>query len=327
MLSFTLCFIINYFIREKFNVKYRYHITKYIFTDFSRNMNCILEKDENQNIEKILKPDFSTKAGREFLALYLNTKFSKILNYDQQSGTPIFQKVKDSFLPRFTKRLINTPNKRILIGITGESASGKTTICNTIKQVTDLYNMPIEILSADNYFKDISSLIKKCGSFDKLLESGYDVDSPDNFQLDILYRDLKMLSEGVDVRIPEYLVNGTGIVVPEAIPKKSKKIIVVEGMATMYSEVSSLFDLKLYVDIDPLIQEKWFLYRAQTSRNQNEENARKQLQYVREASKKYILPQKENADIIINGASSLEYFMQIIKYIYKITNNFSDPKQ
>lgn len=290
-------------------------------------MNCILEKEENQNIERILKPDFSTKAGREFLALYLNSKFAKILKYDKQSEMPIFQSVKESFLHRFTRRLIDNPNKRILIGITGESASGKTTICNTIKKVTELYNMPIEILSADNYFKDISSLIKDYGSFDKLLEAGYDVDSPDNFQLDLLYRDLKMLSEGCDVKIPEYLVNGTGVVIPEAIEKKAKKIIVVEGMATMYNDVCDLFDLKLYVDIKPEIQEKWFLYRAQTSRNQNEENARKQLQYVREASKKYILPKKGNADIIINGASSLEYFTEIIKYIYKITNNFSEPKQ
>ena len=48
---------------------------------------------------------------------------------------------------------------------------------------------------------------------------------------------------------------------------------------------------------------------------------------VREASKKYILPKKDNSDIIINGASSLEYFTQIIDYIYQITNNFSNPEQ
>lgn len=286
-------------------------------------MNFLLEKEEEYT-EKILKPDFSTRAGREFLAIYLNSKFNQIFMYDRQSETPIFQSVHDDFLPRFTKRLITNPNKRILIGISGESASGKTTICNTIKRITQQYNMPIEIMSADNYFKDISALIKQYGSFDNLLAAGYDVDSPDNFQMDLLYSDLKKLSEGMDVRIPEYLVNGTGIVVPEAIEKKSKKIIVVEGMATMYGSVADLMDLKIYVDIKPEIQEKWFLYRAQTSRNQNEENARKQLAYVREASKKYILPKKDSSDIIINGASSLDYFVQIIEYIYKITNNFDN---
>lgn len=288
-------------------------------------MNFLLEKEEKSN-DKILKPDFSTRSGREFLAIYLHSKFHQILHYDRNSESPIFKSVHPDFISKFTKRLINNPEKHILIGISGESASGKTTICNAIKRVTEELNMPVEILSADNYFKDISSLIKEYGSFDKLLESGYDVDSPENFEMDLLFRDLEMLSRGIDVRIPEYLVNGTGIVVPEAIPKSARKIIVVEGMATMYGKVADLLDLKLYVDIDPDIQEKWFLYRAQTSRNQNEENARKQLQYVREASKKYILPKKDASDIIINGASSLDYFTQIIDYIYKVTNNFSSPE-
>lgn len=284
-------------------------------------MNFLLEKNENNVIEK---PDFSTISGREAFAMYLYSKFQQILEYDKKSETPIFKHIKPDFVPKFTKRLIHNTEKHFLIGISGESASGKTTICNTIKNITEKLNMPIEIMSADNYFKDISKLIKEYGSFDNLLASGYDVDSPDNFNMEQLFIDLDKLSRGSDVKIPEYLVNGTGVVVPESIPKQAKKVIVVEGMATMYGKVADLFDIKLYVDIDPKIQEEWFIYRAQTSRNQNEENARKQLAYVREASKKYILPKKDNSDIIINGASSLEYFTQIIKYIYQITNNYSE---
>ncbi len=288
-------------------------------------MNVLIEKELNKT-EKILKPDFTTKAGREVFALYLYSKFNQILNYDKQHQTPIFKSINPKFIHKFINRIINNPEKHFLIGISGESASGKTTICNTIKQITEKLNMPIEILSADNYFKDISSLIKEKGSFDKLLEAGYDVDSPNNFNMEQLFIDLEMLSRGTDVKIPQYLVNGTGVVIPHAIDKQAKKIIVVEGMATMYGAVADLFDVKIYVDIDPAIQEKWFLYRAQTSRNQNEENAKKQLAYVREASKKYILPKKDNSDIIINGASSLDYFIQIIEFIYKITNNFSNPQ-
>ncbi len=299
---------------------------KYFFWSLPLNMNFLLEKELSHN-DKIMKPDFSTKAGREFLAVYLYNKFKQILNYDKNSETPIFKSIHPDFIPKFTKRLIHNPEKHFLIGISGESASGKTTICNTIKLATERLNMPIEILSADNYFRDISALISEYGSFDKLLASGYDVDSPDNFNMEQLFNDLELLSRGIDVKIPQYLVNGTGVVIPNAIPKTAAKIIVVEGMATMYGKVADLFDIKLYVDIDPEIQEKWFIYRAQTSRNQNEENARKQLAYVREASKKYILPKKENSDIIINGASSLEYFTQIIDYIYQITNNFSNPEQ
>ena len=226
-------------------------------------MNSLLEKEKAKN-DKILKPDFSTKSGREFLAIYLHSKFKQILNYDKNNDKPIFKSIHPDFIQKFTKRLINNPEKHFLIGISGESASGKTTICNTIKLATERLDMPIEILSADNYFRDISALISKHGSFDKLLESGYDVDSPNNFDMEQLFIDLEQLSRGIDVKIPQYLVNGTGVVVPNAIPKKAQKIIVVEGMATMYGKVADLFDIKLYVDIEPEIQEKWFLYRAQT---------------------------------------------------------------
>ena len=122
-------------------------------------MNSLLEKESKQT-DKILKPDFSTKSGREFLAIYLYSKFKQILNYDKKSENPIFQSIHPDFIPKFTRRLIHNPEKHFLIGISGESASGKTTICNTIKQETDRLNMPVEILSADNYFKDISALIK-----------------------------------------------------------------------------------------------------------------------------------------------------------------------
>ncbi len=285
-------------------------------------MNFLFEKEEEEN-KKIIKPDFSTQSGREFFALYLFSKFQQILEYDKKNKFPIFKSINPDFTSGFIKRLIHNPEKHFMIGISGESASGKTTICNTILNATKRLNMPVEILSADNYFKDISELIKKHGSFDKLLASGYDVDSPENFDLDQLFEDLDMLSKGQNVKIPQYLVNGTGIVIPKAIPKQAKKIIIVEGMASMYGKVADLFDVKLFIDIDPKIQEKWFIYRAQTSRNQDKENALKQLAYVREASKKYILPGKKHADIIINGASSLEYFNQIIDYIYNITNNYA----
>lgn len=283
-------------------------------------MQTLIEK-ENSTYNKISKPDFSTKTGREFLAFYLQTKFKQIIAYDKKSETPIFIHIKPDFISRFTRRIINNPDKRFLVGICGESASGKTTICNRIKHSTVKLNMPVEIISSDNYFNDISELVRIHGSFDKLLESGYDVDSPNNFQLDLLKRDLENLSQGSDVKMPYYLHDGSGVVIPENIPAKAEKIIVVEGMASMYGDVRDIFDVKVYVDIDRSTQQKWFLERAVT-RNQTQENALKQLEYVRRVAKDYIHPQKANADIIINGTSSLDYFEQILEYIHRITNSF-----
>ena len=40
--------------------------------------------------------------------------------------------------------------------------------------------------------------------------------------------------------------------------------------------------------------------------------------------KKYVKQYRQNADIIINGDTDLEYFAQILEYMHTITNNFDD---
>ena len=154
-------------------------------------MQLLIDKELNSD-DKILKPDFNSKTGRELLAFYLQTKFKQILAYDKRCESPIFKEVDPSFISRFTKRLITNPAKRLLIGIAGESASGKSTVCREVKSIIERLDMPVSVLSTDNYFNDISALIKKFGSFDNLRDNGYDVDSPDSFQLDLLRQDLQV---------------------------------------------------------------------------------------------------------------------------------------
>ena len=159
-------------------------------------------------------------------------------------------------------RLIDRPTDRILIALSGQSASGKSTICKIISKCVDVLNLPVSILTADNYFNDISDLIKKYGNFDLLRDAGYDVDSPDNFYLDLLREDILKLQSGKDIMSPEYLVNGTGCSRPNSIPVKSKKIIIVEGMCSIYDKVQDIFDIKIYVDLDDEERKKRFLNRA-----------------------------------------------------------------
>ncbi|MBQ2871255.1 hypothetical protein IJE86_06105 [bacterium] len=285
-------------------------------------MISLIEKEKQTENLKLSKPDFSTKAGREFLAFYLQSKLKKIVAHDKKNEIPIFKEIKPDFISSFSRRLIDNPNQRIMIAITGESASGKTTICKTIQEAIAKFDMPIEIISADNYFNDISELIKKYGSFDSLRDHGYDVDSPESFQLKLLKEDLVKLKNGEDIKIPQYLVNGTGVSVPKAIPKLSKKIVVVEGMATVYKDIKDIFDIKIFVDIDKKLQKRWFLNRA-AERNQDDENALKHWDYVQIAAEKYVQPQKSECDVVINGESHLIYYKQFLEYMYTVTNSFT----
>ncbi len=281
----------------------------------------LIAKEVNST-DKIFKPDFSQKTGRELLAFYLQTKFKQALAYDKKAEKSVIVSIKDDFISRFAKRLINNPQKRILIGITGESASGKSTICSEISKFISRFNQPVAIVKTDNYFNDISDLIKKYGSFDALRDNGYDIDSPQNFQLDVLRADLEAISHGDDIEIPRYLLNGTGISIPKSMLIKSNKIIIVEGVATMYEAIQDVFDIKLYVETDEEIRKERFISRAVNARNQDPENALKHWKYILDAGKKYILPSRPNMDIILNGDCNLPYFTQILEYLYTITNNF-----
>ncbi len=284
-------------------------------------MNSLLEDFAAHKDDKIQKPNFDTRMGREFLAFYLKTRFKQIINWDKKTGQNLFLSIKDDFIERFLDRLINHPKERILIGITGESASGKSTICKEISQNVERLNLPVTILSSDNYFNDISHLIKKYGDFDKLRDAGYDVDAPENFQLDLMAKNLAELKSGCDILAPKYLVNGTGVSIPAGLPVKSNKIIVVEGMATMLEPVKNLFDIKIYVEIDDRIRKKRFIGRAK-DRNQDKDNAQKHWEYVLRAGQKYVQPAKDECDIIASGECDLEYFSKLLEYMNLATNSF-----
>ena len=278
---------------------------------------------ESQSKEKIQKPNCQTRTGRSLLAFYLQTKFKQIINHDKKSDKQLIVSYKNSFLDDFTNRLINRPNDRILIALSGESASGKSTICKQITKCIEELNLPITILTADNYFNDISELIKKHGNFDLLRDAGYDVDAPDNFYLDLLREDVLKLQKGIDILAPQYLVNGTGISKPKSIPVKSQKIIIVEGMCSIYDKIQDIFDIKIYIDLNEEERKRRFLNRA-ISRNQDHKNALKHWDYIQKAGKKYIQPAKEKCEIIINGECDLNYFAHMVEYINLITNNFHE---
>ena len=289
--------------------------------DDKTGISHLIEKELTSS-DKIMKPDFNQKTGRELLAFYLQSKFKQVLAYDNKAAEPIFIEVRYDFIQKFSRRLIQNPSKRIMIGITGESASGKSTICREIQNVINKFNMPVTILTTDNYFNDISGLIKEYGTFDNLRDSGYDVDAPNNFQLEVLKEDLERISQGEDVYSPEYLLNGTGVSVPKAKHIPSNKIVVVEGMASMYGDNKDIYDIKVYIETDLDIRRDRFLKRAYTERNQDLENAKKHWEYILGAGEKYVKPYRAEADIILNGDSNLAYFSQILEYIHTITNNF-----
>jgi hypothetical protein len=68
-------------------------------------MQMLIDKQQRSK-DKIIKPDFSTKTGREFLAFYLQTKFKQILQHDKKTDTPVFKEINPNFISKFSSYML-----------------------------------------------------------------------------------------------------------------------------------------------------------------------------------------------------------------------------
>ena len=181
----------------------------------------------------------------------------------------------------------------VLVALCGESAAGKTTLLRALKaQIPEL-----SVINADNYFCDISDKVKKFGSFTKLVESGYQTESAENFQMELLRQDLKKLKEGKVIQTPCYDMK-KGASRAKAIICKPAKIVFVESICTLYPQVRDLFDFKIYLSVDKNVQ--WARYQERAAeRGQNPQEIAKQFEIISQAAEKYIKPYKAYVDLVI----------------------------
>lgn len=206
-------------------------------------------------------------------------------------------------------------NKRsvVLIALCGESAAGKTTLLNRLKAK----NNNISVISADNYYKDISDLIERYGSFTHLVESGYDSESASAFEMSRLITDLKTLKKGDGIWMPFYDMS-TGKSIPHARWFQPQEIVIVEGICTFYEPIRDLFDLKIYLQADKERQKRRYFERA-VERGQNPNEIQRQFEMVCLAAQKNIIPNQKYADLVVKlkpeNAKSQQRDVQTISLI------------
>ena len=79
-----------------------------------------------------------------------------ILEEDSQTDQPLFLHVRDGFIMDIARKVVEEKKKTFLIGITGESASGKTVfVDNTVDAcVKDNREGIYTVIRQDDYYKD-----------------------------------------------------------------------------------------------------------------------------------------------------------------------------
>lgn len=212
------------------------------------------------------------------------------------------------------------------IGITGETASGKSTITmdliETIESFGTEFGIPdiITRVNTDDYYYDRSDMVKAAGSFSEFAKH-YDLDSPDALELELMKKHINELLDGNAVYLPKYDMSGTAIRHDNHTLARPSQIIISEGLFTLTNKVRDAFNFKIYVDIpENTKKERFFVRAAERGLGDSAEiiyaNANKKAEF-------YIRPCKDIADIVLSGAADrikyknfLNKIIGIIQEIY-----------
>ena len=249
---------------------------------------------------------YSNRAEMELISCIVDS-LKEILEEDKLQEQPLFLKIADDFILNIARKVVQEKKKTFLIGITGESASGKTVfVDNTIHAVIrDKKEGIYTVIRQDDYYKDTSKELQNAGSYDALFKTGFSFDTPDVINLELMKEHLISLKNLETIKSPKYDFI-TCVSDPDGEIKKPAKVILTEGLYVLNKEVRDIMDVKVYV-FTPLdvIKERW--YKRAVSRGKTGEAADLQFKNVNETAQKYIRPNYQIADCIINGMVDKDY--------------------
>jgi uridine kinase len=184
-------------------------------------------------------------------------------------------------------------NQPYLIGICGGSGSGKTSF---IKAIGEAFSPEqVCILSQDNYY-----LPREAQYVDAQGEKNFDL--PKSFDRKALLHDIQLLKSGQTVTRKEYTFNN-----PEAIPQMlhfpAAPIVIIEGLFLFhYKKIAPLFDLKVFIFAKDNLKVIRRIKRDRVERNYPLEDVLyKYEHHVLPSYEKYILPYKDDADVVVNN--------------------------
>ena len=274
-----------------------------------------------QDTFELTNYNFYSKRYEMELISTLVESLKQILEEDKKQKQPLFIKISDSFIMNLARKIVQEKQKTFLIGITGESASGKTTfVDNTVKLcVNDEIEGVYTVIRCDDYFKDTSKELKEAGNYERLFKTGFSFDTPDVINLELMKAHLMSLKKGSPVISPRYdFVTCESFMDGEL--KKPARIILSEGLYVLNEGLRDIMDVKVYV-YTPLevIKERW--YKRVASRGKTGLAADLQFRDVNKTAQEYIRPAMKIADVIINGMVEIDYIEVITDKILNMIEN------
>ncbi|WP_270720235.1 uridine kinase [Enterococcus faecium] len=195
-----------------------------------------------------------------------------------------------------------TKSKPIIIGVTGGSGSGKTSVSRAI--FNNFPDHSIMMLEQDSYYKDQSHL-----SFEERLNTNYD--HPFAFDNDLLIQHVGDLLnyKAIEKPVYDYVAHTRS---QATIIQEPKEVIILEGILILEDErLRDLMDIKVYVDTDDDIRIIRRIKRDMEERGRTLDSVIEQyLTVVKPMYHQFIEPTKRYADIIVPEGGENRLFVK-----------------
>ncbi|XP_005990701.1 uridine-cytidine kinase 1 [Latimeria chalumnae] len=208
-----------------------------------------------------------------------------------------------------------------LIGVSGGTASGKSTVCEKIMELlgqneVDHRQRKVVILSQDRFYRVLTPEQKS-----KALKGQYNFDHPDAFDNELMHRTLQSIVDGKTVEVPAYdFVTHSRL--PEMMTVYPADVVLFEGILIFYmQEIRDMFHLKLFVDTDSDVRLSRRVLRDMKRGRELEQILTQYTTFVKPAFEEFCLPTKKYADVIIpRGVDNMVAINLIVQHIQDILN-------
>ena len=197
------------------------------------------------------------------------------------------------------------PQKTIIVGIAGASASGKSLLAESL--LKEFSGNQLSVISEDSYYKDQSHM-----EMDDRIKTNYD--HPDSMDHALLLSHLRDLKEGREIYVPSYDYtqhNRTDNVRTV----KPSRVVIFEGILLFVDPVlRAEFDLRFYMDTPLDICLVRRLQRDIQERGRDIDSVINQYKAtVRPMFQQFVEPSKQHADLIIPRGGKNHIAIDLIK--------------
>ena len=198
----------------------------------------------------------------------------------------------------------------MIIGISGGSGSGKTTILRSLRD--SFSEGEVCIISQDDYYKK-----RELQQTDPKGIKNFDL--PSSFEKEKMVSDLECLLSGRAITLKEYVFNNES---KNAQIKtiKPAPVFIIEGLFIFhFKELSDLFDVKVFVHAKDNLKVIRRIKRDRIERNYPIEDVLYRYEYhVAPTFEKYILPYKDDCHIIINNNDDYKIGLEFLKALITV---------